>query len=431
MASLHTVQTVSSLKSSNGSLALLVSAYLVLILSGCAMYNHPYPVETNTDRRYDLHVVQSDDYGSFWDTNVAQSALNHIDALSKKTNTLVVVFIHGWHHNAQGDDDNLGDFKESLGELYDELTKEARKELRRSVTRSDDFRIVGIYIGWRGRSLPWLADYATFWGRKSAAERIGGGDVSEFIERLQRIYLRANAHDENDVRGSYKPFTGLVTVGHSFGGQVLWQSLERLLEDSLIRRAPCMANLLDPAARPTAEEERLPIDSLGDLNLLVNPALEAYQYARVDALYRQLKYPPSQTPQVVVFSADNDDARKIWFPLARGASALFRPLRRSDNDGYQGTLYGHALGEVATQLTHILGKTQDPKEPDSLVEDDYKEPAKIVGFDFTGETVFAGVNLAPMQRPAPGQAGRVPYSPVLVVQFDGQDRRRPQRHFQG
>lgn len=68
---------------------------------------------------------------------------------------------------------------------------------------------------------------------------------------------------------------------------------------------------------------------------MLNPALEAYQFARVDTLYRQLKYPRQQTPQVVVFSAENDWARKSVFTLERAATLPFRPRFRSDGDGYQ------------------------------------------------------------------------------------------------
>src|SRR5262249_50842296 len=154
--------------------------------------------------------------------------------------------------------------------------------------------------------------------------------VSEFIERLQRIFLRANAPDPNN--SAPKPFTGLITIGHSLGAQVLWRSIAPQLEFPLAQRAPCLANALDPLPPQPAVPERVPINGLGDLNVLINPALEAYQYARVDALYRQLTYGRAQTPQVVVFSAENDDARKFWFPMARAVTGPFRPNFRSEYD---------------------------------------------------------------------------------------------------
>ena len=111
--------------------------------------------------------------------------------------------------------------------------------------------------------------------------RLGGGDVSEFIERLQRIYLRANARSQGAAGAGERPFTGLVTVGHSFCGQVLWQSLQRLMEDPLVRRAPCMANLLDPRRICTDDQYRAARDELDEL---IGSDLDAPGGNRVDEL---------------------------------------------------------------------------------------------------------------------------------------------------
>jgi hypothetical protein len=275
--------------------------------------------------------------------------------------------------------------------------------------------IIGIYIGWRGRSMPGLLDYLTFWGRKPAAERVGEGDVSEFIERLQRIYLRANRAVADAVAGGSnpKPNVGFVTIGHSFGGQVLWKSIGRQLEIALVQRAPAMSNTLAPRTE-VLDAARVPIDSLGDLNILINPALEAYQFARIDALYRQLSYGYKQTPQVIVFSADNDQARKTWFPLARAVTWLFRPTFRGDNDGYQGDLYGQSLGNLERQLTHKLVRT--PSVPDSLDDGSFTVPDTLLQYDFTQDTTFSEISLTPRSSTDAQAPGRIPYSPVLVVE---------------
>jgi hypothetical protein len=179
-------------------------------------------------------------------------------------------------------------------------------------------------VGWRGRSLPSFFDYGTMWWRKSAAERVGDGDVSEFLERLQRIYLRANAFKRYAQNPGGTPYMGLVTVGHSFGGQVAFKSVARELEGSLTERAPEQTDAVTKPSIPSRPVvERVAIDSFGDLNILLNPALEAYQFARIDGLYRQLTYPSTQTPQLVVLSADNDVPREFFFPIARGLTRPF------------------------------------------------------------------------------------------------------------
>jgi hypothetical protein len=390
----------------------LVALFAVVassFLPGCAMYNYPQETLDDTTGPFDFHVIQADDQGSLWSTLDAQRILDRVQTLSQTQNTLIVLFIHGWHHNAAADDPNLLDFRRTLTALNDEISKPKRQELRLDKTGRPSTRIVGIYVGWRGRSLPWYLDYFTFWGRKPTAERVGEGDVSEFIERLQRLYLRANA----TAAERKTPIVGLVTIGHSFGGQVLWKSLGRQLEIPLAERAPRMSNSLTPSSGEQ-EAVRVPIDSLGDLNILVNPALEAYQFARVDALYRQLKYPSTQTPQVIVFSAENDTARALWFPLARGVTWPFRPTFRSENDGYQGQLYGKALGDLEQQLTHDL--TREPGDDDSLNQDDLLSEHTILDYDFTKPTSFDGIRMSPRPSTDPQAAGRIPYSPVLVVE---------------
>jgi hypothetical protein len=387
-------------------------AYLVITVSasGCSFYHHSFPPQPTHEKSYDLHVVQVDDFGSLWHVDAAQETLAAVDDSRRKTNTLVVVFIHGWHHNAQADDPNLLDFKDALTKLSDLLDGPERRERRQHLTGDPTVRVVGIYIGWRGRSLPGLLDYVTLWWRKAAAERVGSGDVSEFLERLQRIYLRANAVSPANPDAIHKRM-GLVTLGHSFGGQVLLQSVARYLEYELALRAPCVADGVAPPGNVVRARVEVAIDGFGDLNILLNPATEAYQFGRIDALYRQLEYPLQQTPQLVVFSADNDSARQFLFPASRWVARPFRPGFRT---AYQDSLWGAALGELKSQHTHTLIVAKS--EADSLRESDYGEEGgrKIAGHDFTATTVFNGIKMSPL--PANPVGGpRIPNSPVAVV----------------
>jgi len=49
------------------------------------------------------------------------AALIRIDKSASATNTIVIIFVHGWHHNAKVDDRNLIDFAE--------FPKQVRKKL--------------------------------------------------------------------------------------------------------------------------------------------------------------------------------------------------------------------------------------------------------------------------------------------------------------
>ncbi|MEX3694381.1 hypothetical protein AB3X91_41100 [Paraburkholderia sp. BR14263] len=398
-------------------LSVCAAAVAAATFAGCSLYNKRYETANLAPPPYDLKIVQIDDFGSFWDATRANQTLEEIKQATQEGNVLVVLFIHGWHHNAADDDENLLDFNKTLQALSNVINTPVRQALREQLTGSKELRLIGVYMGWRGRSLPGFLDYATMWWRKSAAERVGDGDASEFIERLDRIYLRRNTSPPDSGPAEPKPTMGLVTIGHSFGGQVLLRAIARSFEYSLAERAPCFANVLKPVSDPRAAvAEHTPVDSLGDLNILVNPATEAYQFARIDALYRQLAYPETQTPQVVVFSADNDVPRKSFFPIARVLTRPFRPGFRPDDDNYQGALWGKALGELPQQQTHDLSLVQ---RPDSLTDADYAGPnpgAKIEAFDFTGaEVVFKGVGLTPVQQHVPGGPNFTPFSPVVVA----------------
>src|SRR4051812_32308702 len=48
----------------------------------------------------DAYVVQLNELGQLWRPEEATEAINQITATVRTTNTIVVVFIHGWHHNA-------------------------------------------------------------------------------------------------------------------------------------------------------------------------------------------------------------------------------------------------------------------------------------------------------------------------------------------
>jgi hypothetical protein len=412
----------------------LVAILPLLLLASCSFYHREWPVKAqDPTARYNLEVVQVDDFGSFWDAGHAREVANRIDTWSQAENTFIVVFIHGWHNDAEPDNGNLINFQQSLDEIAKLMDDSASAQTRQQLTGQASYRLVGVYVGWRGKSLPMPLDYATMWWRKDAAERVGNGDVAEFLERLQRTYLRANSTNATGKNRIIKPFTGLVTIGHSFGGQVLMRALARPIEEVLVEHTPheISDTEAEPALpNPNATKQEKPIDSFGDINILLNPALEASQYARIDSLYRKLSYDEHQTPQLMVLSADDDWARKSFFPIARVLTLPFRPTFRSS---YQGALWGQALGVLASQQTHDLNRST---AVDSLTHADYEAvneklaantataghpvPAatlavpdplgtRIRHFDFTSQLAFGGAELVPR---APM---RVANSPVAIV----------------
>lgn len=373
----------------------LFVAFIMCLLVGCD-YGHkqyrqgrdiPPPGTTPL-------VIEIDDYGRFWNPKTADATLDAIAEASSNKNTVVMTFIHGWHHNASDCDENFQNFHHSLGQLQKRLDEPAYKEARKLLNLKEDIQVIGLYVGWRGRSLPSFLDYATFWARKSAAERVGDGDLREFLTKLQKLYIKRNEKQDN----SDTTFMGLVTVGHSFGGQVLFKavsgSLERDLIDALSRGTK------DQAVQKISLTEI--VSGFGDMTVLLNPALEAFQYERIHRLTQSSIFTRRQTPVLLTVSAEDDSARKYWFPLGRNLNLLFRPTF-PDDEGKE--LWTTALGEYIPQQTHELKKTDSPTDlPDSL----YNE-CRIKYEDFSENHILGNAELKPKKERAQ------PNSPVVIA----------------
>lgn len=327
-------------------------------------------------------VIEVDDYGRFWNPQAADTTLEAIAGASHDKNTVVMVFIHGWHHNADEEDQNFKNFHRSLEQLQTRLAEPAYTDARKRLKLADDIKVIGLYVGWRGRSLPGVLDYATFWTRKSAAERVGDGDLREFLNKLQKLYIKRN---ENQAAAN-ATFMGLVTVGHSFGGQVLFKavsgSLERDLMDALSR------GTREPGTGKTKISEI--VSGFGDITVLLNPALEAFQYERTDRLTKSIAFTERQTPVLLTVSAEDDSARKHFFRIGRNLNMLFRPTF-PDDTGKE--LWTTALGEYDPQRTHTLEKTNLP----SAIQESWYDACGIKQVDFSASLVLGEAELQPQK----------------------------------
>lgn len=156
-----------------------------------------------------LGFVEFDDQGQMRERDQMQSVLNTFYDIAAKENVLLVTFVHGWHHNAAPDDENVKSFQELLGRL-------SRVESQNSQPR----KVLGLYIGWRGESIeiPYVNEL-TFWERKNTAENVGLVGVTEVLLKLEEI-VNVKAGIETSVP---KPLNSrMVIIGHSFGGALFY-----------------------------------------------------------------------------------------------------------------------------------------------------------------------------------------------------------------
>jgi hypothetical protein len=210
----------------------------------------------------------------------------------------VVVFIHGWHHNAAPDDANVQAFHHALARV-----KHWRPQ--------DDVR--GIYIGWRGSSLPLPLGYLTFWDRKNTSDEIGRGSLLEFLLRLER-----------SVKPDRASKNRLVLIGHSFGASVAFNALGHL---HMLR---FVEGLYD-----TRPGERF--RGYGDLTVLINPAIEAMRYMPLQSAVSyyvaperlpKLDFTYEKKPRLIILSSDGDWATRYTFPIARFFSTALEAHNR-------------------------------------------------------------------------------------------------------
>lgn len=379
---------------------------LIFLLEACCFGYKNYDQTGGPFNKDDDFVIQVDDYGSFWDPKEPAKALETIARESQRTNTIVVLFIHGWHHNASVDDSNAKDFAASLAQIRAKLDDNPGgkpgiyRQSRERLTGNGDVKVIGLYVGWRGKSLPMPLNYITFWGRKAAAERVGEGDLREFLLRLNGIYLDRNSAREGSRKS---PFMGMVSFGHSFGGQVLFKAVAGTLEQVLVETTSLLSTKVSPG-------EAKPLSGFGDIIVLVNPALEAFQYERIHRLNKQIQYDRQQTPLFFVLSSETDFARQFFFPTGRWIDSLTSaPFR----DG-QGALWKEALGEYEPQRTHSV-EIVPPEEAavQRFDQNTYSnDPCGIVNFDLTNVPIIGGVQLKPT-------GGHQPFSPFLVAYASG------------
>jgi hypothetical protein len=188
---------------------------------------------------------------------------------------------------------------------------------------------------------------------------------------------------------------GLVTIGHSFGAQVLFKAISQALENDLIAAAARAGNQPN---KPLPEI----ISGIGDMTVVVNPALEAFQYERIDRFTSQTIFNNHQAPVLLTVSAENDWARQFWFPVGRTVNVLFRPYFPSKEVRQ---LWLNALGEYKEQRTHVLDTSTDPV----TISDDLYKNCEIATASLTDSPVIGGARLL-SDRDRPEH-----YNPVVVA----------------
>ncbi|WP_062381579.1 hypothetical protein [Pseudomonas abietaniphila] len=312
---------------------------------------------------YFLGFVEFNDQGDLWQRQGMEAVLNHLNTEAAAKDLLIVVFVHGWHHSAKEGDPNINTFRSVLADLA--LAEAASGRPAREVA--------GVYVGWRGDSLALgPVNNVTFWDRKNTAEKVGHGQVTELLSRIELIKRTqdskardaafeikrkrsagsAQSTDENRcgklvaAGQEVTSQTKLVVIGHSFGGLVVQSSIGQILEDRAIR------------TKGGDYGCQLDVEGFGNLVVLINPAFEAQRYSGLhDIASHRIWFPPQQLPVEVILTSKADDATGVLFPLGRRFNTVFE---RDGWDKKNLTTVGH----YQPYITHELYKAA-PGQPES------------------------------------------------------------------
>jgi pimeloyl-ACP methyl ester carboxylesterase len=256
----------------------------------------------------------------------------------------VIVFVHGWHHNAHDNDCNVQEMRQMVSILSAQFDSafHAKKLQRRR-------RVFGIYAGWRGESVDApLLRYSTVIDRRNAAEKVAKGSIRQLLANLhvQAIAARQATHRTNPIDVADRMFT--TVVGHSYGGLIVYNGLSQYLIDDLT--TACTTGLTPAAGAPPSVWP--------DEVVLINPAFEASRFETLNRLAERSGECRGLTklPLVTVITADNDQWTGKVFTMGRRISTTFEPYdvstpeaRRREKDSNI-----HAIGFVKRHQTHRL-----------------------------------------------------------------------------
>ena len=314
---------------------------------------------------YELHFVEFDDQGWLFPeprgalARPGGAAWNQADHVMKRLSKLLdqgaylnlIVYVHGWKHNADVDDPNLQKFRELLKGTAVLETMSNPPGGGRAARQ-----VVGIYVGWRGKSwdLPDWSLNLSFWSRKSAAQHVALGAVQDLFARLRAVQSRYNTSDTGEScllvvdrrNDAARCRIRSLIVGHSFGAAIVYAAVAPQLIESL-SVAYDRIEQPDPAAKALDG-----VEPLADMVVLLNPAFEA---SRFEPLRRAAdRYRPHlrRPPLMVLVTTENDVPTRYFFPLGRFLNTLSeRPVTNAEQGEAIRTTPGHMIDYITHNLT--------------------------------------------------------------------------------
>ena len=235
-------------------------------------------------------TVEFRDNGTYWNKKQLDNVIKEIERISlaqmqgkndgkmpsRGEAILLVLYVHGWRHNASENSSDLRNFRSFAYDLAASPLVCTESGLGDTCPHERKPHVLAVYLGWRGdptgvaagslsdsplRHLFKLAQLPTFWNRKRAAREVAGVAMTEAIfstlacidtadrwrnssnriaidqnqtpcnpgQRDEQSIVPAKSREVDDSGGSAKQSTDSiyfsksrkVLIGHSFGARVL------------------------------------------------------------------------------------------------------------------------------------------------------------------------------------------------------------------
>lgn len=246
----------------------------LMLLSACqtfpdkSFYEHDLQLQKGGN---ELFIVEVNDQGEFHDRYQLDKALHFAEEVAPRVH--VVVFVHGWLHNASPLDANLVEFKRFLVDLN---------------AADANYRTVGIYLGWRGLERSYMRPW-TLLPRKRVTEKIGRKAFTEMADQLRSLL-------------EPYPQARVSIIGHSLGASVMLHALQQRAERGTLRLNRWFQYIL------------------------MNPAITDAEYKNLRKAIGPRLIDPNTGAPILILQANKDFAVEKMLPVVTGSpSAGFVP----------------------------------------------------------------------------------------------------------
>ena len=292
--------------------------FFLMITSGCVCHQQYHGQKYVVDEHgFTLAFLELDDHGEYWDRTQLEKVRDEILYANRSpVGAVVIVYVHGWKHNASETDKNLKSFQEVLTRLSRAEAAFVQKYQTRPVRP-----ILGIYLAWRGDSLalPDPLKSLSYFDRDVTAGRVSGPSGTEALYGVMK-WTRAN------------PSSKCIVVGHSMGALVVQRALTQAFEGAII----------DSSSGPG-------VRSPADVVLLINPAISAIETkqfvdmmdwwnVKIDQdIDKRFLCSPGEDrwrPLIVSMTSEGDTATRGIFKFARRLDSLPQRFREGQRNFY-------------------------------------------------------------------------------------------------